>query len=81
MLTSEENNKAQEKLSNKLLEIAINRGMIAFYLLSPLSKIISLENTSQFKLVIDSTSKRVNGLLRHNSIPVTLYDNWLTFRE
>ena len=50
-------------------------------MLSPLSKVTSLENTSQFKLVIDSTSNRVNGLLRHNSIPVTLYDNWLTFRD
>ena len=45
--TSEENNKALENLSNKLLEIMKNRGLIESYLLSPLSKITNLENTSQ----------------------------------
>ena len=31
--------------------------------MSPLSKMINPENTSQFKLVKDSTSNRVNDLL------------------
>ena len=56
-----------------------DRGIIASYLMSPSSKITNPENTSQFKLVKDSNSNRVNDLLIHNTIPVTLYDNLLTF--
>ena len=70
---SEEKNKAPTTLNNKLLEIMNDRGRIASYLLSPLSKMTSLENTSQFNLVKDSNSKRVSELLIHNTIPVTLY--------
>ena len=43
---SRENNKALENLNNKLLEIRSDRGMIASYLLSPLSKITNPENTN-----------------------------------
>ena len=39
-----------------------DRGKLATYLMSPLSKIINPENTTQFKLVKDSTSNRVNDL-------------------
>ena len=49
--------------------------------MSPLSKITNPENTSQFKLVKDSNSNRVNDLLIHKSIPITLHDNLLTFRD
>ena len=49
--------------------------------MSPLSKITNPENTSQFKLVKDSTSNRVNDLKIHNSIPITLYGKTLTFRD
>ena len=49
--------------------------------MSPLPKISNLENTSQFKLVKDSNLNRVYDLLIHNTIPVTLYDILLTFRE
>ena len=58
-----------------------DRGIIASYLISPLSKITDPENTSQFKLVKSSILKRVNDLLIHNTIPITLYNNLLTFRE
>ena len=75
------NNKAIEKLNNKLLEIMNDRGILASYLLSPLSKITNPENTSQFKLVKVSSSNRVNDLLIHNTIPITLYNNILTFRD
>ena len=68
-------------MNNKLPEIMNDRGIIASYLLSPLSKITTPENTSQFKLVKDSTSNRVNHLLIHNTIPITLHDNLLTFRD
>ena len=49
--------------------------------MSRLSKNTNLENTSQFKLVKDSNSNRVNDLKIHNSIPTTLYGNILTFRD
>ena len=79
--TSMKNNQAIENLNNKLLEIMNDRGIIAYYLLSPLAKITNPENSTQFKLVKDSSSNRVNDLLIHNSIPITLHDNLLTFRD
>ena len=79
--TSIKNNQAIENLNNKLLEIMNDRGILATYLMSPLSKITNPENTSQFKLVKDSSSNRVNDLKIHNTIPITLYGNMLTFRD
>ena len=79
--TSIKNNQAIENVNNKLLEIMNDRGILASYLMSPLSKITNPENTSQFKLVKDSSSKRVDDLKIHNSIPITLYGNTLTFRD
>ena len=79
--TSIENNKAKENLNVKLLEILIDRGRLAPYLLSLLSKITNLDNTSQFQLVKDPNSKRFNDLLKHKTIPFTLYNNLLTFRD
>ena len=49
--------------------------------MSPLSKITNPENSSQFKLVKDHNSNRVNDLLIKNTIPRTLYNNLLTFRD
>ena len=77
--TSLKNNQAIENLDHKLLEIMNDRGIIASYLLNPLSKIFNPENTNQFKLVKDSTSDRVNDLKINNSIPITLYNNIITF--
>ena len=79
--SSKENNLALENLNNKLLKIMNDRCIIASYLISPLSKITNPENTSQFKLVKDFISNRVNDLKIHNSIPITLYGNILTFRD
>ena len=79
--TSVNNNKAIENLNNELLEITTDRGIIASYLLSPLAKITNPENSTQFKIVKVSSSNRVNDLLIHNSIPITLHDNLLTFRD
>ena len=56
-----------------------DRGLLASYLRSPLSKITNPENTSQFKLVKDPSSNRVNDLKIHNSIPITLYGDKLMF--
>ena len=79
--TSLKNNEAIENLNNKLLEIMNDRGILASYLMSPLSRITNPENKSQFKLVKDPNSNRVNDLLMKNKIPITLYGNTLTFRD
>ena len=60
--TSIKNNLAIENINKKLLEIMNDRGILATYLMSPLSKITNPENSSQFKLVKDSRSNRVNDL-------------------
>ena len=75
------NNKAMENINNNLLEIMNDRGILATYLMSPSSKITNPENTTQFKLVKDANSNRVNDLNINNSIPITLYNNLLTFRD
>ena len=79
--SSKENNPALENLNNKLLEIMNDRGILASYLMSPLSKITNPENSTQFKLVKDPNSNRVNDLLLKNKIPITLYNNMLAFRD
>ena len=79
--TSVKNNQAIENLDNKLLETMNDRGIIASYLMSLLSKITNLENTSQFNLVKDHNSNRVNDLKIINSKPINLHNNLLTFRD
>ena len=81
MLASKENNEVLENLNDKLSELMNDRGIIASYLTSPLSKITNPEHTSQFKLVKDPSSNWVNDLLMHNTLPVTLSNNLLTFRD
>ena len=81
MLTSKKNNKALENLNEKLLQILNNRSKVASDLLSPLSNITNPEYISQFKLVKDPNSNRVNDLLLHYTLPVTLYNILLTFRD
>ena len=63
MLISKKNNKALENLNNKLVEILIDRGVLACYLTSPLCKITIFDNKTQNKLVKDPNSIRVNFLL------------------
>ena len=79
--SSKENNLALENLNNKLLEIMKDRCVLASYLMSPLSKITNPENTTQFKLVKDSNSNKVNDLKLNKTIPITLHDNLLTFLD
>ena len=79
--TSITNNRELENLNTKLLEIMDDRGILASCLLSPLSKIPNPENSTQFKLIKDSNSDRVNDLLIKNTLPITLHDNLLTFRD
>ena len=79
--TSIKNNQAIEDINNNLLEIMNDRGILATYLMSPLSRITNPENASQFKLVKDSSSNRVNDLKINKTTPITLYGNMLTFRD
>ena len=79
--SSIKNNQAIENINNNLLEIMNDRGILATYLMSPLSKITNPENSSQFKLLKDSSSNRVNDLKINKTIPITLYGNMLTFRD
>ena len=79
--TSIKNNLAIENINNNLLEIMNDRGILTTYLMSPLSRITNPENSSQFKLVKDSSSNRVNDLKINKTIPITLYGNMLTFRD
>ena len=79
--TSIKKNKTLQKINNKLLEIMNERGILASYLMSPPSKKTNPQKTSQFKLVKDSSSNRVNDLKINNTIPITLYNNLLTFRD
>ena len=58
-----------------------DRDKLATYLMSPLTKITNPEISSQFKLVKDDNSNRVNDLLIHNTIPITLCINILKFRD
>ena len=60
--TSIKNNLAIENINNNLLEIMNDRCILATYLISPLSRITNPENSSQFKLVKDPSSNRVNDL-------------------
>ena len=81
METPKEDNKALLNLNNQLQETLNDTGIIASYLLSPLSKMTNDETTSQFKLVQDPNSNRINDLLIKKTITVTLCDNLLTFRD
>ena len=58
-----------------------DRGILATYLMSPLSKITNPENARQFKLVKDSNSNRFNDLKINKTIPITLYNNMLPFGD
>ena len=58
-----------------------DRGFLATYLMSPLSKITNHESTSQFNLVKDSNPNRVNDLLKKKTLPITLHGSLLTFRD
>ena len=75
------NTQTLENLNDKLLEIMNDRGIIACCLLSPLSRNTTPENTTQSRLVKDSSSNKVNDLLKKNTIPITLHDYLLTFRD
>ena len=79
--TSNKSNQAISDLSEKVLELMINKGMIALYLALSLVDLLKPENKSQFKIIKDQISLRLKVFLVNTSIPFTLYSNILTFTD
>ena len=75
------NNKAIEKLNEKIVELMNDKGLIAPYLASSLVNLFKPENKSQFRLRKDPNSTKMNDFLIHGNIPVTLFSNMITFRD
>ena len=75
------NNKAIENLNEKILELMNDKGMIAPYLASSLVNLFKAENKSQFRLIKDFSSTKMNDFKINKVIPVTLVSNLLIFRD
>ena len=75
------NNKAIEKLNEKILELMNEQGMIASYLVSSLVEVFKKDNKSQFRLRKDPNSTKLNDFLIHGTIPVTIFSNMIVFRD
>ena len=58
-----------------------DKGLIAPYLASSLVNLFKPDNKSQFRLIKDFNSTKVNEFLINGGIPVTLFSNMLTFRD
>ena len=79
--TSINNNKAIEKLNERVLELMNDKGMITPYIASSLVNLFKPENKSQFRQIKDQNSIRMKDFLINGGIPVSLYSNMLTFRD
>ena len=78
---SSKNNKAISELNEKVLELLNEKGLIDPYLASSLVNLFKPENRSQFRIIKDYNSTRMNDFLINGGIPVTLYSNMLTFKR
>ena len=65
--TSVENNKALESLNEKVLELMNDKGTISPSLASSLVDLCKQENKSQFKLLKDPNSIRMNNFSKNTS--------------
>ena len=72
------NNKAKENLNGKVFELLNDKGMIAPYLASSLVNFSKPEKTSQFGVLKDLKSTRMNDFWIDTRVPVTLCRNLLT---
>ena len=77
------NNRPIENLKEKNLELMIDKCMIALYLASSLVIVnfFKPENKSQFRLIKDLHSSKMNDFIVNEGIPVTLVSNMLTFGD
>ena len=71
------NNKAIENLNEKVLESMNNKGLID----SSLIEVLKSDNKGQFKLIKDPNSTKPNDFLINEKVPVTIFNNMLTFRD
>ena len=76
-----DNNKTLSNLNDRHLNIMCYSGIKASYFPSRSSTVTKVDHTSQLNSVKDPDSKSFNDLLMNETIPVTLYDNLLTFRD
>ena len=73
METSNINNKALQNLNKELLEKLDDRGIMVSCLMSRLSQSTNTENSTQFKLVNEPSSNRVNYSSIKNTIPTNYF--------
>ena len=79
--TSIKNNQELENLNEKVLQIMNVKGMISPHLASSLVRLFKPENKSQFRIIKDLNSNKMNNFLINTCVPVTLDSNMLTFRD
>ena len=70
-------NKAIEILKEKVLESMNDKGLID----SSLLEVLKSDNKGQFRLFKDPNSTKPNDLLINEKVPVTIFNNMLTFRD
>ena len=71
------NNKAIENLNEKVLESMNDKGLID----SSLIEVLKSDNKGQFRLIKAPNSTKPNDFLNNEKVPVTIFNNMLTFRE
>ena len=70
-------NKAIENLNEKVLESKNDKGLID----SSILEVLKSDNKGQFRLTKDPNSTKPNDLLINEKVPVTIFNNMLTFRD
>ena len=71
------NNKTIENLNEKVLESMNDKGLID----SSLIEILKSDNKGQFRLIKDPNSTKPNDFSIDEKVPVTIFNNMLTFRN
>ena len=71
------NNKAIENLNEKVLKSMNDKGLID----SSLIEVLKSDNKGQFRIIKDPNSTKPNDFLINEKVPVTIFNNMLTFRE
>ena len=71
------NNKAIENLNEKVLESMNDTGLVD----SSLLEVLKSDNKGQFRLIKDPNSIKTNDFLINENVPVTIFNNMLTFRD
>ena len=70
------NNKAIENLNEKVLESMNDKGLIDSSILEVIK-----DSKGQFRLIKDPNSTKTNDFLINEKVPVTIFNNMLTFRN